>query len=460
MLLLLACSDTTTPPPEPGAVCPEPLAEPEGGLPRTVLLLSVDTVNRDFLGVHQDTWETTPTLDALFGEGVRFDNVLVPRGLSGPSMATMITGVYPVTHGVRTNDIPTSGSGVSDDVPLLYQRFADAGYETWGWLGNICTLMDGAPPIDHRYCQSYEEVGVGQLVADDAITAEATATIATLDPTVSFFGWVHLMDPHDPYDAREPWFSMFHPEVYTGDLEPTEAQLVAIAKGERAYSDEDRHFVEALYASQLRATDAHIGSIISALDSAGRLEDAVILVAFDHGDELARRTGYFFHGCSPYQGALATTWALRAPGRVPAGMVLDAWVPSVDMVPTLLEVAALPWDGTDGQSLGAEVAACVEPDRPAFFERGVETAGVVRGDWKYILDPRGGYTECIHYSEDEPFPGGTALYHLGLDPLEGEDRSGDNAEQADSLRREVCTWVAGTPWTTMGSNALVEACGG
>ena len=464
-LLLGACGGAPPAVEEPGAECPADAdvvtaTDP----PRTVLFVSVDTVHRDFLGVHHPDWDTTPTLDALFAEGVRFDNVLVPRGLSAVSMATLMTGAYPVTHQVRANEPPEAGgSGIAAEVPTLYQRFADAGYTTYGWLANMCFLLDGPPAIGHRSCQSDDEnPGTDQATGDFRIATEAAETIAALPEDERFFGWIHFMDPHDPYDRRDPWYAEFHPDTYDGPLQdPTEEELLAVSRGDTPFDAEDRRHVDALYASQLRQTDEHVATLLAALAESGRLDDAVIVVAFDHGDELARRNGYFFHGCSPYNGVIGSTYGIRAPGRLPAGEVLANWVSSVDLVPTLLEVAGLPWSGPgEGRSLVDNARRCVEPQHPAFFERGAETAGVVLGSWKYILDPKAGYSKCKHYDGENPFPGAAAeLYHLPDDPLELTNEVDSRPEIAGVLRGRVCEWVRSGPlWSDDPANALLVAC--
>ncbi|MFN7147619.1 MAG: alkaline phosphatase family protein, partial [Myxococcota bacterium] len=121
LALLLACAG----PPDTGKpeVPAECVAVTTDAAPTTVLLLSLDTVHRDFLGVHHPAWDVTPRLDALFAEGARLDHVIVPRGLSAPSMASMVTGAYPRTHGVRVNDRTLDPEGVSADTPTLGQRF-------------------------------------------------------------------------------------------------------------------------------------------------------------------------------------------------------------------------------------------------------------------------------------------------------------------------------------------------
>lgn len=463
LLLVTACNGPSTTD-EPGATCPDdPGAVTAEGPPRTVLLISVDTVNRDFLGVHHPEWDTTPTLDALFAEGVRFDNVLVPRGLSAVSMATLVTGAYPATHRVRDNEAPKAGgSGIAAGVETLYQRFGAAGYTTHGWSANMCFLLDGDPPVGNRSCQSDDEVpGTQQDVGDARLATEAAETIGALPSEEPFFGWIHFMDPHDPFDRRDPWYAEFHPDTYTGPLQdPTEFELLAVSRGDTPYGEEDQRHVEALYASQLRQTDEHVATLLAALSSSGRLEEAVIVIAFDHGEELARRSGYFFHGCSPYNGVMGSTFGLRAPGRVPAGEVLANWVPSVDLVPTLLEVAELTFDGPgEGRSLLSNVRACVEPQHAAYFERGSETAGVILGNWKYILDPKAGYTKCKHYDGEFPFPGAPEeLYYLPDDPSELTNLADGRPEVAGVLRTQVCNWVGGYEWSYDPENALLIAC--
>ncbi len=464
LALLVACKDPLPLLEEPVAICPDdPAAVTAEWPPRTVLYISIDTVHRDFLGVHHPEWDTTPALDALFAEGVRLDNVVVPRGLSAVSMATLLTGAYPVTHGVRANEAPEAGgSGIAEGLETLYQRFGAAGYTTYGWLANMCFLLDGPPAITHRSCQSDDEVpGTDQAVGDLRLTTEAAETIRALPEAEAFFGWIHFMDPHDPYDRRDPWYALFHPDTYAGPLQdPTEAELVAVSRGDTPYDDDDRRHVEALYASQLRQTDAHVATLRAALADAGRLDDAVIVVAFDHGDELGRRNGYFFHGCSPYNGVIGATYGIRAPGRLPAGEVIANWVPSVDLVPTLLEVAGLEWNGVgEGRSLVDNARRCVEPQHPAYFERGAETAGVVLGNWKYILDPRSGYTRCKHYDGEYPYPGEPEeLYDLDVDPLELTNQAGSQKAIASVLRRQVCQWVRGGAWSDDPGNALIVGC--
>ncbi|MFZ5482305.1 MAG: sulfatase [Myxococcota bacterium] len=464
-LILLACARF---PAEPvsseGAACPDDRPQESLPLPRTVLMITTDTVNRDFLGHRHPEWDTTPTLDAIASEGVRFDNVIVPRGLSGPSIATMATGAYPRTHSLRDNTAPdTSDYTIAPyppDVPTLFSRAKEVGYATWGIWANMCFVMGD---VDHRYCTwSHEMADVTQEIGDALLVEDFVAQLSTLPSDAPLFAWVHFMDPHDPYKRRDPWYEQFHPEPYDGPyVEPNEEVLATIADGAE-YNDEDRRHVEAVYASQLRATDELAKGLVDALAAAGRWDDAVVFVGFDHGDELARRSTYFYHGCSPYNGAIASSFTLRAPGSIAGGEVLRGWVPSTDVVATLADVVGLGWDGPqEGLSLMEEVRACEEPVRAAFFERGNKTAGVVYGHHKYVSDPDAGYAACKHYDAVNPYPGEPEeLYDLEADPVELTNIVESERELADELRDRVCRWVTEKPWVGQGDegNPLVRGC--
>lgn len=416
------------------------------------MLISVDTLHREFVGGHHPEWDVTPRIDALMAESVRLDHVVVPRGLSAVSMATMITGALPRTHGVRDNSAPDRTPLAR--TPTLAQRFSAAGFRTIGLSSNMCFLQTE----DERVCTWEDEMpGIEQSAGDDLLVSRLPEL--TDEPT---FLWVHFMDPHSPYSRRDPWYAAFHPDPYEGPMQQaTEDALEAVVRGEVPYTAEDRRHIEALYASQVRATDARVGQVLDLLGE--RLDDAIVVFAVDHGDELARRTGYFFHGCSPYDGVIDTTWSIRAPGRIAAGGVLAARISSADVAPTVLELAGLPREGpAEGRSILDSLDGCAELRRDAFFERGPETAGVVSDGWKLLLSPRGGYGECKFYSPENPYPNEPVeLYDLENDPLELTNLAGAEPELASLLEGKVCDWVndgawgEGDRWTR---NALTHEC--
>lgn len=441
-----------------GATCPDGLGDVDIAEPaRTVVLITVDTLRADHVGDRQ-AWATTPFLDGFFAGGVVLPNGVVTRGLSAPSLASVSTGLYPRTHTVRNNE-----GGDVPDATLLQERFQAAGYQTGLFLGNICELADRG--VDERLCLSAQVVGErDQLEADQELLDGALAWLDTLEADTPAFVWVHLMDPHSPYTAREPWFSEMHPEPYTGTLDVgSEEALNEVASGETPVDDADLAYARAVYASQVRAMDAALETFAGGLDARGRLEDAVVAFGADHGDELAERdTRYFFHGCSIYNSVLNTSWAIRAPGRVAAGERLEGWFSSTDIAPTLVELAGLAWDGdVEGTSLVDRIHACLEPNHTVFFERSPQTAGAIWGGVKYVLDPSGGFAACEPYTADAPYPNAVeSLYDLAKDPGEVENLATSREGLREDMRRRVCAWVRETNWSAgEGENALEQACG-
>ncbi len=443
----------------PGAVCPEaPDTSRLGTLPQTVVVVVVDTTRRDFLGVNHPSWDTTPTLDGLAAEGTRYDHVQSVRGLTAVALSSVQTGAYPRTHGVRSN----SGDVVGPDTPTLQERLQAAGFRTYGYSANMCQLMDVG--MDETTCTALgkkesrpQEESDGEL-----IPAFFTALDARPSDEPAYL-WLHLVEPHDPFVANPTYFAEFHPQAYDGPLDPPSGEVLRqVSAGEIPYTAEDAAFLDAVYASQLRSADAHIGELLDGLRSRGRLDDALVLFVMDHGEELGSRSTYFYHGCSPYQSVLDVSAIVWAPGRFPGGQLLSERVSATDLAPTLLEAIGLSNDGpAEGRSVLPDTLRCVEPQRDVFFERGQETAGVISGNWKYILDPRAGYGDCKDYSDENPYPGEpSALYDLDTDPLELDNLHSERAEVAANLRMKVCAWVTQSPWIADETvrNALVAEC--
>jgi arylsulfatase A-like enzyme len=389
-------------------------------------------------------WDTTPTLDALLAEGTELEHVVAPRGLSGPALASLLTGTYPRTHGVRENGRSVNDEGIEDGVATLGERFAAAGYTTYGFSGNQCYLLDD----EMETVCTWADPQTTQEEGDTELTDALVGTLLGADPAEPIYAWLHFIDPHDPYAAREPWFSAFHPEPYDGPYaDDIDAAVAAWQAGDGDYTEADRRYVEAVYASQIAATDAHIAEVLDALRATGRAEDALIGFAIDHGEALGRRNTYFNHGCSPYQEVLGLTFGLWGPGRVPAGYVQHGRVPSVDFAPTVAELAGVAWERTEGESLASDLRACNDVSRPAFFERGTSAAGVVDGGLSYLLDPTAGFANCIGYDDLHPYRNGAEeLHDLDADPLELTDLSADRPEDAARLREAVCAWVNDGPW--------------
>ena len=424
-----------------------------------VALVVVDTLARHTLQPWQTDHATSPNLQEFFEDSTVLADTLAVRGITSPAIGSILTGAYPRAHGVRKNsgwDPPR--------LPTLLQKFQDAGYQTMGFASNTCQFIDEG--VDDRYCTWSEEMPEIATLGerDHMLVEELLAQIDARDPAQPLFVWLHLMNPHTPYTLTEPWYSEFHPDPYEGyiDAEDTEDLDQAIL-GEIPFDDADLAHVRAVYMSQVRETDELLGELFGGLRDRGMWDDAVVMFGADHGESLGRRgDDYLYHGCSPFNDVLAVAFAIRAPGRLPQGAWLDGWVSQVDVGPTLADVAGIGWSGArDGATLVDEILDDRLAERDVFLERGLVTAGVLSGGFKYVRDEDEGNTSCPPYSRDHPYPGARdGLYDVQSDTWELSNVADAEPALRDDMHLTLCTWILEEPWlgTEDETNRLTDRC--
>jgi len=430
---------------DPAAMGPAPL----------VVMFTVDTLNRAYLDGRHPEWDITPRLDAFFAESAYLPGVVSVRSLTGVALSSLLTGRYPRAHGVRDH-----ADQVGTAIETLPEHLASGGYATRAFISNQCWVIDGK--VDELTCRWNRQDESDQDLKDDELVTSFTRALDELSgPT---FLWIHLVDPHTPYDAREPYYDTFHPEPPAGDFDPgVEGALADVNLGQRSITPEEHAQVEAAYASQVALIDAQFGEVLDALSSRG-LDDAIVVFGADHGEELGLHSHYYWHSCSTFNASLMLSFAIRAPGRLAGGAVMASPVSSTDIAPTVAELAGLPWDNDiDGTSLVGDFRACREPTRPAYFERATEAAGMVVGGHKLVLEPEGWTSACEPYTDDIPYVmASEQLYDIESDPDECTNLAEDEPEMFSDLRGQLCDWVLAAPWVATNNerNPVVRACGG
>ena len=431
----------------------------------TVVLITIDSLNSHMLLESEWGGSVAPTLEGLFDESVRLDNVLTTQGTTRPALGSLITGLYPEEHGARTNYTDLRNG------TTILKQFHDAGYTTFGLSSNQCPLLV-EDEMDLRFCSWNNELKDESLTLvqrDERLIEDLTAALHQLPADEDLFVWLHLNNVHTPYSANVEDVDILHPEAYLGDLDPSSDDAVTrVTLGLRDYSEADRHYLEAVYAAQIRVTDAHIAEVFDALELIERWDDAVVVVGADHGEELAERGDikYFWHGCSPYSTVLRVVYSIRAPGRLEGGQVLDAWVSITDIAPTIVELAsASAWSGElSGVSLVDYMLGDAAPERSIFASRARATAVMVKDDQKYIYNSTPNFDGCLPYSSYDGFyyPGKfEELYDLSLDPDEVYNLLEDDPVAAVEPRTELCEWFTAVGWHVEGaieSEALHEMC--
>jgi arylsulfatase A-like enzyme/Tfp pilus assembly protein PilF len=270
-----------------------------------LLLLTLDTLRADHLGAYGDKTAETPVLDGLASRGVRFEQVQSAIPLTGPSHATILTGLYPPVHGVRDNVVFALDPGHV----TLAERLKQAGYRTGAFVGAYPVGADfgfrqGFDVFKEGFKESSAEGGPQRRaneVADDVIAFIRSREAGP------FFAWAHFYDPHAPYDPPAPYKARFAGRAYAGEIAFLDSQL---------------------------------GRVIEALGDSGHGEDTLIAALADHGESLGEHDEVT-HAVLIYEATLRVPLIL-AGADVPRGLTLRSRVGTVDLLPTVLGLLGVP----------------------------------------------------------------------------------------------------------------------
>jgi arylsulfatase A-like enzyme/Flp pilus assembly protein TadD len=349
-----------------------------------VLLVTIDTLRQDRVGAYGSRNGLTPTIDRLAAGGIRYAHAFSPAPLTLPAHASIMTGLLPRRHGIHSN----ARFRLDQRVPTLAAMLKRAGYRTGAFVGAF--VLDGRFGLNQGFDDYDDRLPRGDRTSFHFAERRAAEVVALagdwiLSAPSPWFAWVHLFDPHAPYDA---------PVEYRSGRSPYDAEV--------AY------------------TDAMLGRLLARLDATHAPTPTLIVLTADHGESLGDH-GEMTHGLFAYDSTLAVPLIVNAPSI--ASAVVDAPVSHPDLTPTILDLLGLePPGSVDGQSLLRSPA----PDRPLYFEaldasltRGwAPLRGIIQGGWKYI---------------DLPDP---ELYHLQTDPGEQHNRV-DRDPHADLLKRTL-----------------------
>jgi choline-sulfatase len=379
---------------------------------RHVVLVTIDTLRADRLGAYGNTAVETPNIDRLAREGALMVHASSHVPLTRPSHVTILTGLYPAQHGIRDNVSPA----LAPDVPTLAERFQSAGFGTAAFVSSIVlSSQSGLARGFQTYSQKFadEEENDARFLntiqrRGDETTAEAAAWIAA-HRADRFFVWLHLYDPHDPYEPPEPYAGRYADRPYDG---------------EAAWSD------------------ALVGRVDRALADAGIRDNTLMIVTSDHGEGLGEHRESV-HGYFVYETTLHVPLVARGPG-VKAGQRIEATTRLIDLFPTIVDAAGLAaatGSKLPGRSLmPAWRGDAAIADEPAFAESltplihyGWSDLRSVRdGRWKYILAPR------------------PELYDLARDPQEANNLEASEPARARAMRAGLESQLR-TEWSAQAS---------
>jgi arylsulfatase A-like enzyme len=343
-----------------------------------VILISIDTLRADRLGVHGNPRGLTPNLDRIGREGTVFEFATSTAPWTLPSHVSMLTSQLPFDHGVRR-----AGSSIPHRLSLLSERFRDAGYRTAAFTGG------GYVSWGYGFGQGFE---VFEDHDERALGGPAAVVRSALDwvqrnRDSPFFLFVHTYEPHHPYA---------HDEF----ADPSAAGRLSVgynSHDRNAIKDltpAERRYAVGLYDSDVAHTDRVIGGMLEALRDQGVLDRAIVVVTSDHGEDCWDHDAEDIprHGHTLYEELLHVPLLVRVPGIAPAGWRIGTPVSLLDIGPTLLELAGLPEaEEYAGRSLARSCLEGAEPEGlPIISEStryGPDRFALRDGDLKVVFTP-------------------------------------------------------------------------
>lgn len=454
-----------------------------------VLILMWDTVRADRMSLYGHDRPTTPHLDAFATSARVYDNATSPAMWTLPSHATVFTGRYPTTHGARAGY-----RWLDHHHDTLAELLLESGYETFLFssnliAGSLTNLTQGFSVVHTTYPRAHRQPGPWPALADRATHAKLIARDASTEISPAFAG---RRDDHWPksvykdaapiiaqgllgwLDERDeparPWFAYLNMmEAHTPRVPSmaarkrvmddatielglvTDVSLFAENEymiGERDYSEDELGAIRGVYDAALVDLDDATKLLIDALEERGELDDTVVILMSDHGEQLGEHRR-FEHRWSLHQPLLHVPLVIRYPAGVPAGRVSDR-VSTADVFSTVLELTGVPEPaGTQTRSLLAPepsehvFAQLLDPYasqlrnvREAYAGEGIDYAPLLRTGCAAFQSG----DKYLHWSD-----GNHALYDLVSDPGERVNRIDAEPQRALGLARALFTWEQALP---------------
>jgi len=363
-----------------------------------ILLITIDTLRADHIGLYGYARPTTPRLDAFFGEASIFENAMSTSPCTRPSVRQYLSGSFFAKPGGRHLAEHLLAAGYQTAAVVSQHQFYERLNEDY---------TPGFLSFDIQRQDEVDRFGLSTRSAVD-ISDRALRWLGGRDPAQPYFLWLHYFDPHDPYEPPAAFrsFDRGNTSTLSGDRRgyQTAASKSSdqpwFSKGEIFSEADVAHFVN-LYDGEIRYVDEQIGRIFDWLDEQGHVDDTIVVLTADHGEMLGEG-GYWDHCFSLGEPEIRAPLLLRVEGGRLGDLGRTQLAAStIDLLPTILGRLQIGFEASDYQ--GADLAIA-DPNR------------TVIAVWKQSSAIRSRSFK-LHHDRKEP----TALYRIAADP--GEQRS-------------------------------------
>jgi len=369
-----------------------------------ILFISIDSLRRDHLSCYGYFRETSPNIDRLAAKGTIFDNAISTTCWTLPSHMSMFTGLYNMQHGVNDD-----GKALNPAIKTLPQYMKEAGYYTFGIFAgpylhpifgfsrgfdeyidcsnskalarNVNEMERFMPRLGNMHTASHKDITGGKIYQ------AFSSWYKDKDEDKPYFAFVHMWDVHYDYIPPPPYDKLYDPD-YQGLLKPHFANNKRL--GPNMCSRDLEHLI-ALYDGEIKWTDFNLGKIIDLLTKSGDLENTLIIITADHGEEFLEH-GRLGHD-SLFDELIRIPMIIYYPKLFP-NKKLPHQVSQIDLLPTILDVVNrdVP-DYISGVSILDLLKRGFNPDRMLMSEYSSQPRNRLMisfrtVDWKFLYNVR------------------------------------------------------------------------
>ncbi len=356
---------------------------------KNLVVVVLDTTRADqFETFTADNGIYTPKFDAFSKEGTAFTRAYNNGNWTKPSVLSIMSGLYPATHTATKPE-----SMVPEGIELISEHLQAQGLRTRGFTANpVVSEKFGFERGWDEFEVFYEAEASGQSMYKRA------AKWTEENGDKPFFLYIQTIDPHTTYAVPKQYWSRYYKKNYSGQIGESfkRDEQKKINDKEMTLTADDVAWIQALYHGEISYQDEHVGVFLDALKAQGRLDDTIVVVTNDHGEEIHDH-GSFGHGWTLYEEMIRAPLVIHYPPLFPKASVVDDITEHVDLAPTLVEALGLPpMKGTEGTSFLPALHGSVEQEPRyaiAISDNGKRSIHI--GNWKLEISKKKGWKQLF-----------------------------------------------------------------
>lgn len=385
---------------------------------KNLVIIVVDALRRDHLGVYDYQRDTSPNIDAFAQDAIVFDRAISQCSWTAPSVAALLTSDYPAA---------AAQIGNIRGIPTFPEWLSRNGYQTAALVANPIIRANKG------YGQGFDTYRFLKQASAFKIVNKAVDWIDSRDQGRPFFLYLHFMDVHDPYTPPSPYDVRFN-QNYEGSVNGWIGKYrTLMSEGKQVgLSAEDLEQLVALYDAGIAYFDSQFARFIKALRDRGLYQNTLIALTSDHGDELLDHGG-IGHGQTVFEELIRVPLFIEGV-EGEGGSRYSGMLEMIDLAPTLAAMLDIPLDyDVTGRSF-LEHLKQNRPFKEKAFSEVHHTFGPMKGTW--YVSARGGEDKVIYSPSQETY----RSYDLVADPHEMAAIEGKASPEIEGLKTALRNW--------------------